>query len=47
MHCCMRVTDSEFAAGYFTPEAQFAEDHVAWTDPGYAREQQGDGRNVE
>lgn len=44
---CMRVADSEFAAGYFTPETQFAEDHVAWTYPGYACEQQGYGWNVE
>jgi hypothetical protein len=44
--CCMRVTGSEFAAGYFTTETQFPEDHVAWTDPGNAGEQQGDGGNI-
>jgi hypothetical protein len=37
----MRIPGSEFAAGYFTPESQFPEDHVAWTDAGYTCEQQG------
>jgi hypothetical protein len=42
----MRATISEFAAGNFTPETQFPEDHVAWTDPGNPREQQGNRGNV-